>query len=356
MDRKRETSARMSLRLRGRRSEHPGPAAAYRADAGAARPRAAAAARRRARTPRSCAAPRRSSSAATCSRSCPATSCTARATRPAAFFERLRTTNPAPYEFFFNLGEGEYLVGASPEMFVRVTGDRVETCPISGTIRRGERPAGGRRQHPRAPQLRQGRVGADDVHRRRPQRQVAGLRARQREGDRPPADRDVLPADPHRRPHRGTAAARLRRPRRVPHPHVGRHRDRRAQDLGDAVHRGPRGDPAALVRRRGRLRRLRRLDEHRPHPAHRPDPRRRRRRARRGHAAVRLRPRRRGARDPPQGARAPRGAVPAQRQAAADAGAGRERAGRGPERCCSSTTRTPSSTPWPTTSASRAPT
>jgi anthranilate synthase len=40
----------------------------------------------------------------------------------------------------FNLGEGEYLVGASPEMYVRVTGDRVETCPISGTIARGEGP------------------------------------------------------------------------------------------------------------------------------------------------------------------------------------------------------------------------
>ncbi|TDB89535.1 anthranilate synthase component I [Actinomadura sp. KC216] len=56
---------------------------------------------------------------------------------PAAFFERLRETNPAPYEFMFNLGEGEYLVGASPEMFVRVAGDRVETCPIAGTIKRG---------------------------------------------------------------------------------------------------------------------------------------------------------------------------------------------------------------------------
>ncbi|GAA3195409.1 anthranilate synthase component I [Actinocorallia longicatena] len=59
---------------------------------------------------------------------------------PARFFDRLRDTNPAPYEFFFNLGDGEYLVGASPEMFVRVTGDRVETCPISGTIKRGGDP------------------------------------------------------------------------------------------------------------------------------------------------------------------------------------------------------------------------
>ncbi len=56
---------------------------------------------------------------------------------PAAFYERLRRRNPAPYEFFLNLGQGEYLVGASPEMYVRVTGDRVETCPISGTIARG---------------------------------------------------------------------------------------------------------------------------------------------------------------------------------------------------------------------------
>ncbi len=59
---------------------------------------------------------------------------------PAAFYQRLRERNPAPYEFFFNLGEGECLVGASPEMYVRVTGDRVETCPISGTIRRGGDP------------------------------------------------------------------------------------------------------------------------------------------------------------------------------------------------------------------------
>ena len=54
----------------------------------------------------------------------------------------------------------------------------------------------------------QGRVRADDVHRRRPQRQVAHLRAGQRAGDRPPADRDVLAADPHRRPRRGPPARR----------------------------------------------------------------------------------------------------------------------------------------------------
>ncbi|WP_336206481.1 anthranilate synthase component I [Nonomuraea sp. LPB2021202275-12-8] len=61
-------------------------------------------------------------------------------TDPAAFYRSLRHSNPAPYEFIISLGEGEHLVGASPEMFVRVTGDRVETCPISGTIARGDNP------------------------------------------------------------------------------------------------------------------------------------------------------------------------------------------------------------------------
>jgi len=56
---------------------------------------------------------------------------------PATVFGRLRRRNPAPYGFLMNLGESEYLIGASPEMFVRVEGRRVETCPISGTIRRG---------------------------------------------------------------------------------------------------------------------------------------------------------------------------------------------------------------------------
>src|SRR6185437_9291504 len=64
----------------------------------------------------------------------------ARCSSPAAFYQRLRQRNPAPYEFFLNLGEGEYLVAASPEMYVRVTGSRVETCPISGTIARGSGP------------------------------------------------------------------------------------------------------------------------------------------------------------------------------------------------------------------------
>ena len=50
-------------------------------------------------------------------------------------FERVQRANPSPYEFLLQFGE-EQLVGASPEMFVRVEGQRVETCPIAGTARR----------------------------------------------------------------------------------------------------------------------------------------------------------------------------------------------------------------------------
>jgi anthranilate synthase len=57
---------------------------------------------------------------------------------PSSIFRTLQRVNPAPYAFLMNLGQAEYLVGASPEMYVRVQGSRVETCPISGTIARGD--------------------------------------------------------------------------------------------------------------------------------------------------------------------------------------------------------------------------
>lgn len=62
----------------------------------------------------------------------------ANSTAPSELFRRLRRQNPAPYGALMNLGQEEFLVAASPEMYVRVTGRRVETCPISGTIARGK--------------------------------------------------------------------------------------------------------------------------------------------------------------------------------------------------------------------------
>jgi len=56
--------------------------------------------------------------------------------KPTALFRRLGSINPSPYMFLLNFGD-EQLVGASPELFVRVTAKRYETCPIAGTVARG---------------------------------------------------------------------------------------------------------------------------------------------------------------------------------------------------------------------------
>jgi len=54
---------------------------------------------------------------------------------PSSLFEKIQQASPSPYQFLMQFGD-EQLIGASPEMFVRVEGRRVETCPISGTARR----------------------------------------------------------------------------------------------------------------------------------------------------------------------------------------------------------------------------
>ena len=54
-------------------------------------------------------------------------------------YRALRHINPSPYMFFIRMG-GEAIVGASPEMLVRVEGRHVETHPIAGTRRRGTTP------------------------------------------------------------------------------------------------------------------------------------------------------------------------------------------------------------------------
>ena len=160
-------------------------------------------------------------------------------TQPSEICRRLKAINPSPYSFFINLGEGEYLIGASPEMFVRVNGRRVETCPISGTIKRGDDAISDSRADSETAQFEEGRVRADDVLGRRPQRQEPRVRAGLRAGHRPPPDRDVFAPYPYGRPYRGAAARRHGRLRRVPLPRLGGHRHRRAETVGDALHREP---------------------------------------------------------------------------------------------------------------------
>ena len=55
---------------------------------------------------------------------------------PFDVYRALRHINPSPYMYFIRLGR-EAIVGASPEMLVRVEGSSIETHPIAGTRRRG---------------------------------------------------------------------------------------------------------------------------------------------------------------------------------------------------------------------------
>lgn len=55
---------------------------------------------------------------------------------PLFLYRALRLLNPSPYTFFLKMG-GQTLVGSSPEVMVRLTGNRVELRPIAGTRPRG---------------------------------------------------------------------------------------------------------------------------------------------------------------------------------------------------------------------------
>ena len=59
---------------------------------------------------------------------------------PFALYRALRRTNPSPYMFYFDFG-GFQVVGASPEILVRVKGGTVTVRPIAGTRPRGATPA-----------------------------------------------------------------------------------------------------------------------------------------------------------------------------------------------------------------------
>ena len=56
---------------------------------------------------------------------------------PLQAYRRLRRLNPSPYAYLLEW-EGLALVGASPEMLVRVQGGEAETLPIAGTVPRGQ--------------------------------------------------------------------------------------------------------------------------------------------------------------------------------------------------------------------------
>ena len=58
------------------------------------------------------------------------------AASPMALYRSLRSLNPSPYMFYFDF-EDFHVVGASPEILVRLEGDTVTVRPIAGTRKRG---------------------------------------------------------------------------------------------------------------------------------------------------------------------------------------------------------------------------
>ncbi len=58
---------------------------------------------------------------------------------PFSIYRALRMVNPSPYMFYLQMGDAQ-IIGASPEMLVRVEDGIVETHPIAGTMPRGRDP------------------------------------------------------------------------------------------------------------------------------------------------------------------------------------------------------------------------
>jgi anthranilate synthase component I len=58
---------------------------------------------------------------------------------PLTLYRALRTLNPSPYMFYFDF-RGFHVVGASPEILVRLEDGKVTLRPIAGTRRRGANP------------------------------------------------------------------------------------------------------------------------------------------------------------------------------------------------------------------------
>ena len=58
---------------------------------------------------------------------------------PLSLYRALRSVNPSPYMFYYDMGD-HHVVGASPEILVRLEGDAVTVRPIAGTRPRGKTP------------------------------------------------------------------------------------------------------------------------------------------------------------------------------------------------------------------------
>ena len=56
---------------------------------------------------------------------------------PIDIYKKLRVTNPSPFMFYFNFKDFK-IIGASPEILVRLRNEKVTIRPIAGTRPRGK--------------------------------------------------------------------------------------------------------------------------------------------------------------------------------------------------------------------------
>ena len=163
---------------------------------------------------------------------------------PFALYRALRRTNPSPYMFYFNFG-GFQVVGASPEILVRVKDGTVTIRPIAGTRPRGATPAEDLALEAelladpkeRAEHLMLLDLGRNDVGR------VAKIGTRR--SQRAVHHRALQPRHAHRLQRRRRARGRPGRALRAARRPARRHRLRRAQGPRDADHRRARGARSA---------------------------------------------------------------------------------------------------------------
>ncbi|GIW18623.1 MAG: anthranilate synthase component I [Tepidiforma sp.] len=225
------------------------------------------------------------------------------AVHPFNIYRQLRTINPSPYMFYLDLGDFQ-VVGASPELLVRVEDGVVTTHPIAGTRPRGATPEEDERlaaelladEKERAEHIMLVDLGRNDIGRvARP----GTVRV-----DQPDAHRAVLPRHAHRlqrlRParRRQDAASMPSAPCFPAGTLSGAPKVRAMEIIAELEARPPRH-----LRRRCRLRLLRRQPRHlHRHPHHGRQGRRRLPPGRRRHR-LRLRPRNRVHGDRQQDAR-----------------------------------------------------
>ena len=124
---------------------------------------------------------------------------------PLSLYRALRSLNPSPYMYFYDMGEFQ-IVGASPEILVRReatdAGDKVTIRPLAGTRPRGATPELDARPRGRARRRPEGARRAPDADRPGAERHRPDRQGRQRQGDRGVRGRALLARDAHRQQRR----------------------------------------------------------------------------------------------------------------------------------------------------------